>query len=62
MTCKSWKDKRLDEIDLDISNQLDRYARECKAEKYIEEYHAILHSNAKSYEQFKQQQKQKASK
>ena len=54
-----WKQKRLDEIDLDISNQLDRYARECNAQNYIEEYHAILHSNAKSYEQFKKKSEAK---
>lgn len=59
MKIKDWKQKRLDEIDLDISNQLDRYARECKAKNYIEEYHSILHSNAKSYEQFKKESETK---
>ena len=59
MSNKDWKQQRLDEINLDISNQLDRYARECKAKNYIEEYHAILHSNAKSYEQFKKESETK---
>lgn len=55
MKIKDWKQKRLDEINLDISNQLDRYARECKAQNYIEEYHEILKSNAKSLDQFKKE-------
>ena len=54
-----WKDKRLNEINLDISNQLDRFARECKAKDYIEEYHLILNSNAKSYEQLKKESETK---
>ena len=59
MSNKDWKQQRLDEINLDISNQLDRYARECKAKNYIEEYHAILYSNAKSYDQFKKESETK---
>jgi hypothetical protein len=55
MSNKDWKQKRLDEINLDISNQLDRYVRECKAQNYIEEYHEILKSNAKSLDQFKKE-------
>ena len=59
MKIKEWKQKRLNEINLDISNQLDRFARECKAKDYIEEYHLILNSNAKSYEQFKKESEAK---
>ena len=59
MSNKDWKQERLNKINLDISNQLDRFARECKAKDYIEEYHLILSSNAKSYEQFKKESETK---
>ena len=51
-----WKDKRIDEINKDISNQINQQARECVAQNYIEEYHAVINSNAKTFEEFKQQQ------
>ena len=50
-----WKDKRIDEINKDISNQINQQARECVAQNYIEEYHNILNSDAKTFEEFKQQ-------
>ena len=52
----NWKDKRIDEINKDISNQINQQAKECVAQNYIEEYHDILNSNAKTFEEFKQQQ------
>lgn len=51
-----WKDKRINEINKDISNQINQQARECVAQNYIEEYHNILNSDAKTFEEFKQQQ------
>ena len=60
MSNKDWKQERLNEINLDISNQLDRFARECKTKDYIEEYHLILNSNAKSLREFKKQLKESA--
>jgi len=52
----NWKDKRIDEINKDISSQINQQARECVAQNYIEEYHNILNSDAKTFEEFKQQQ------
>ena len=52
----NWKDKRIDEINKDISNQINQQARECVAQNYIEEYHAVINSDAKTFEEFKQQQ------
>jgi len=51
-----WKDKRIDEINKDISNQINQQAKEYVAQNYIEEYHNILNSDAKTFEEFKQQQ------
>lgn len=51
-----WKDQRIDEINKEISQYKDPYARQCTAINYIEEYHAIKNSNAKTFEEFKQQQ------
>ena len=51
-----WKDKRIDEINKDISSQINQQARECVAQNYIEEYHAVINSDAKTFEEFKQQQ------
>lgn len=51
----SWKDERIDEINKEISKYKDPYARECTAIDYIEEYHSILNSNAKTFEEFKKQ-------
>ena len=52
----NWKDKRIDQINKEISQYKDAYARQCTAINYIEEYHSILNSNAKTFEEFKQQQ------
>ena len=52
----NWKDKRIDQINKKISQYKDAYARQCTAQNYIEEYHSILNSNAKTFEEFKQQQ------
>ena len=52
----NWKDKRIDEINKDISNQINQQAKECVAENYIEECDDILNSDAKTFEEFKQQQ------
>lgn len=52
----NWKDKRIDQINKEISQYKDAYARQCTAQNYIEEYHSILNSNAKTFEEFKQQQ------
>jgi len=54
----NWKDKRINEINKDISSGINQKARECIAKNYIEEYHNILDSNAKTFEEFKQQLKQ----
>lgn len=51
----SWQDERIDEINKDIASGIDQYARECKAQYYIDEYHAIINSNAKTFEEFKKQ-------
>jgi len=55
----NWKDKRIDQINKEISQYKDAYARQCTAINYIEEYHSILNSNAKTFEEFKQQQLKK---
>ena len=55
----NWKDKRIDQINKEISQYKDAYARQCTAQNYIEEYHSILNSNAKTFEEFKQQQLKK---
>jgi len=52
----NWKDERIDEINKEISKYKDPYARQCTAQNYIEEYHSILNSNAKTFEEIKQQQ------
>jgi len=52
----SWQDERIEEINKKISQYKDPYARQCAAQNYIEEYHSILNSNAKTFEEFKQQQ------
>lgn len=57
-----WKDKRIDEINKDISNQINQQARECVAQNYIEEYHNILNSDAKTFEEFKKQQQKQGRK
>ena len=51
----NWKDERIDEINKEISQYKDPYARQCTAQNYIEEYHSILNSNAKTFEEFKKQ-------
>ena len=55
----SWQDERIEEINKKISQYKDPYARQCAAQNYIEEYHSILNSNAKTFEEFKQQQLKK---
>ena len=51
----NWKDKRIDQINKEISQYKDDYARQCTAINYIEEYHSILNSSAKTFEDFKKQ-------
>lgn len=55
MSNMNWKDERIDEINKEISQYKDPYARECTAIDYIEEYDAIKNSNAKTFEEFKKQ-------
>ena len=50
-----WKQKRINEIDLEISSQPNKYMREIITEDYIEEYHALKNSKAKDFEEFKKQ-------
>jgi len=50
-----WKQKRINEIDLEISSQPNKYMREIIIEDYIEEYHALKNSKAKDFEDFKKE-------
>ena len=51
----SWQDERIEEINKKISQYKDPYARQCAAQNYIEEYHSILNSSARTFEEFKKQ-------
>jgi hypothetical protein len=55
MSNKDWKQKRIDKINKDIESGVNRYARESKAQYYIDEYHALINSNAASYKEFKKE-------
>lgn len=47
MSNKHWKQKRLNEIDQEIKNN------KILHDHYVDEYQAIIDSNAKSYSEFK---------
>ena len=51
----NWKDKRIDEINLEISNQPNKYMKEIITQNYIDEYHALINSKAKNLEEFKKE-------
>ena len=55
MSDKNWKEKRIDEINKDISSGINQYAKENRAQYYIDEYHALINSNAKTYKEFKKE-------
>lgn len=50
-----WKQKRIDEINLEISKKKDHYSKQCTSQYYIDEYADILNSNAESEEEFKKE-------
>ena len=51
----NWKDKRIDEINLEISNQPNKYMKEIITQNYIDEYHALINSKAKDFDEFKKE-------
>ena len=55
MSNKDWKQKRIDEINLEISKKKDHYSKQCTSQYYIDEYSDILNSNAENFEQFKKE-------
>lgn len=50
-----WKQKRIDEINLEILSQPNRYMKEIITQNYIEEYHALKNSKAKDFDEFKKE-------
>ena len=55
MNNNNWKQKRIDEINLEISKKKDHYSKQCTSQYYIDEYADILNSNAENFEQFKKE-------
>ena len=55
MNNKDWKQKRIDEINLEISKKKDYHSKKYTSEYYVDEYADILNSNAENFEQFKKE-------
>ena len=55
MSNKDWKEKRIDEINLEISKKKDYLSKKYTSEYYVDEYADILNSNAESEEEFKKE-------
>ena len=50
-----WKEKRINEINKEISNQPNKYMKEIITQNHIDEYHALINSKAKNFDEFKKE-------
>lgn len=50
-----WKQKRIDEINKEILNQPNKYMKEIITQNHIDEYHALINSKAKNFDEFKKE-------